>query len=61
MGLCGAAHANASMSACDVAAVGMWKLLKIVQGEFNLSGPFWDWIAMVNSGVWWGNKGILCK
>ncbi|WP_333638924.1 hypothetical protein [Pyrobaculum aerophilum] len=49
------------MSACDVAAVGMWKLLKIVQGEFNLSGPFWDWIAMVNSGVWWGNKGILCK
>ncbi len=40
-------------------AVGTLELLGLVQGELNLSGPFWDWIATVNSGVWWGNIGII--
>lgn len=34
--------------------VGTLELLGLVQSEFNLGGPFWDWIALVNGGeTWW--------
>ncbi len=39
--------------------VGTLELLGLIQGEFNLSGPFWDWIATVNGDVWWGNIGFI--
>ncbi|AEA13645.1 putative high-affinity nickel-transport protein [Thermoproteus uzoniensis 768-20] len=39
--------------------VGTLELLGLIQSEFNLAGPFWDWIAAVNGDVWWGNIGII--
>jgi len=39
--------------------IGTLELLGLVQSEFNLTGVFWNFIALVNGGVWWGNIGIL--
>lgn len=39
--------------------VGTLELLGLIQSEFNLTGPFWDWIAAVTGDVWWGNIGLI--
>lgn len=39
--------------------VGSLELLGLVQSEFCLSGWFWNIIATINDGVWWGNVGII--
>lgn len=39
--------------------VGTLETLGLVQGEFNLSGGLWDWIADVTGDVWWGNIGVI--
>jgi high-affinity nickel-transport protein len=39
--------------------VGSLELLGLVQSEFCLSGWFWNIIATINGGVWWGNVGII--
>ena len=39
--------------------VGTLELLGLVQSEFNLSGPFWDWVASVTGDVWWGSIGYI--
>jgi high-affinity nickel-transport protein len=40
-------------------AIGTLETLGLVQGEFNLSGGLWDWIADVTGDVWWGNIGVM--
>ncbi|ADN51689.1 HoxN/HupN/NixA family nickel/cobalt transporter [Vulcanisaeta distributa] len=39
--------------------VGTLELLGLVQSEFNLGGPFWDWIALVNGETWWEYVGVI--
>jgi high-affinity nickel-transport protein len=39
--------------------VGSLELLGLVQSKFCLSGWFWNIIATINGGVWWGNAGII--
>ena len=39
--------------------VGTLELLGLVQSEFNLSGPFWNWIALVNGETWWEYIGVI--
>jgi len=39
--------------------IGTLETLGLVQGEFNLSGGLWDWIADVTGDVWWGNIGVI--
>ncbi len=39
--------------------VGTLELLGLIQSEFNLGGPFWDAISLVNGDVWWGNIGFI--
>jgi len=39
--------------------VGTLELLGLVQSEFNLTGPFWDWIAAVNGETLWSFIGII--
>lgn len=39
--------------------VGTLELLGLIQSEFNLSGPFWDWIAWINSDYAWGMLGVF--
>lgn len=48
-----------SISIIVAYVVGTFELLGLVQSEFNLSGPFWDWIALINGETWWGNIGII--
>ncbi|MCI2413914.1 MAG: HoxN/HupN/NixA family nickel/cobalt transporter [Candidatus Aramenus sp.] len=39
--------------------VGTLELFGLIQSEFNLSGPFWNAISLINGDVWWGNIGII--
>lgn len=39
--------------------VGSLELLGVVQSELNLGGAFWGEISLINSGVWWGNIGVI--
>jgi high-affinity nickel-transport protein len=39
--------------------VGTLELLGLVQSEFNLTGPFWDWIAAVNGETYWSFIGVI--
>jgi high-affinity nickel-transport protein len=39
--------------------IGTLELLGLVQSEFSLQGPFWNFIEIVNQGVWWGNIGLI--
>ncbi|MUM65042.1 HoxN/HupN/NixA family nickel/cobalt transporter [Acidianus infernus] len=39
--------------------VGTLELLALIQSEFGLSGWFWDNIAAISEGAWWGNIGII--
>ncbi|MEM3203955.1 MAG: HoxN/HupN/NixA family nickel/cobalt transporter, partial [Saccharolobus sp.] len=39
--------------------IGTLELLGLVQSEFNLQGPFWNFIEIINQGVWWGNIGLI--
>lgn len=39
--------------------VGSLELLGLVQSGFCLRGWFWNIIAIINGGVWWGNVGII--
>jgi high-affinity nickel-transport protein len=40
-------------------AVGTLELLGLIQSEFNLAGPFWNWIGAVNGESWWSSIGII--
>lgn len=39
--------------------IGTLELLGILQSELNLSGPFWEWIAVVNGEEIWSTIGII--
>jgi len=39
--------------------VGTLEVLGLIQSELGLSGPIWDWVSLINGGVWWGNIGLI--